>query len=54
MLPLVQLEAEGWDIIAEDLQHVSPGRFEHINPYGRFRFDMQNKLNGQLRPLRIP
>jgi TnpA family transposase len=49
-----QLESEGWDIIAEDLQHISPARFEHINPYGRFRFDMRDKLKGQLRPLRNP
>lgn len=49
-----QLESEGWDIVAEDLQHISPCRFEHINPYGRFRFDMKNRLKGQLRPLRSP
>jgi hypothetical protein len=47
-----QLESEGWDIIAEDLQHISPARFEHVNPYGQLRFDMEDKLNGQLRPLR--
>lgn len=47
-----QLEAEGWEIIAEDLQHISPCRFEHINPYGRFRFDMKGKFGGVLRPLR--
>ena len=39
-----QLESEGWDIVAEDLQHISPARFEHINPYGRFRFDMRDKM----------
>jgi TnpA family transposase len=49
-----QLESEGWDIIAEDLQHISPARFEHINPYGRFQFDIQDKLKGNLRPLRKP
>jgi TnpA family transposase len=49
-----QLESEGWDIVAEDLQHISPARFEHVNPYGRIRFDMKDKLNGQLRPLRNP
>ena len=49
-----QLESEGWDIVAEDLRHISPARFSHINPYGRFQFDMQDKLKGQLRPLKIP
>jgi hypothetical protein len=49
-----QLKSEGWDIIAEDLQHISPARFEHINPYGRFQFDIQDKLKGNLRPLRKP
>jgi len=49
-----QLESEGWDIVAEDLQHISPARGGHINPYGRFRFDMKDKLKGQLRPLRNP
>jgi TnpA family transposase len=47
-----QLESEGWDIIAEDLQHISPARFEHINPYGQLKFDLEDKLNGELRPLR--
>jgi hypothetical protein len=43
-----------WGIVAEDLQHISPARFKHINPHGRFRFDMKDKLKGKVRPLRTP
>jgi hypothetical protein len=48
-----QLKAEGQDIQAEDLAHVSPARFAHVNPYGKYEFDlMANWADGVLRPLR--
>ena len=48
-----QLKAEGQDIPAEDLAHVSPARFAHVNPYGKYEFDLSaNWAEGVLRPLR--
>ncbi len=35
------------------LVHLSPARFEHINPYGRYEFDVAKTFSRQsLRPLR--
>ncbi len=45
-----QLRREGWDITAEQLAHVSPTEWHHINPYGDYRFDL-NPPTGR-RPLR--
>ena len=37
----------------EDLAHLSPARYEHINPYGKYRFDLDEALcRKTLRPLR--
>jgi len=36
-----------------DLAHLSPCRYEHINPYGKYAFDVSEELGmGGLRPLR--
>lgn len=50
-----QLKAEGHSIQDTDLVHLSPTRHEHINPYGRYQFNVDAELNRkQLRPLRQP
>jgi hypothetical protein len=33
-----RLKAKGERIDPEDLAHLSPARYEHINPYGRYQF----------------
>lgn len=48
-----QLRAEGICVSDEDLAHLSPARSRHLNPYGRYRFDLSRKPDG-LRPLRQP
>lgn len=48
-----QLRQQGTPIDDEDILHVSPARFEHINPYGKLDFDLAKNLNlDGLRPLR--
>lgn len=37
---LDQLRSEGYAIDDADAGHLSPARYEHINPYGRYRFDV--------------
>lgn len=38
-----------------DLEHLSPARYAHINPYGKYHFNMEEDLNRTtLRPLRSP
>jgi len=50
-----QLRKEGVSIDDEDLRHVSPARFDHINRLGRYRFDVEAGLKRKrLRPLRQP
>lgn len=50
-----QLKVEGHKISAPDIVHLSPARFEHINPYGKYQFEVAKNLNRQeLRPLRPP
>jgi TnpA family transposase len=50
---LEQLEREGYPVNESDLEHLSPARYEHINPYGKYRFNMEEELNRTaLRPLR--
>jgi hypothetical protein len=39
----------------EDIARLSPARFEHINPYGKYRFEVEEGLSRfRLRPLRQP
>jgi len=48
-----QLKAEGYEINEDDLKHISPARHEHINPYGKYEFNVEEELNRKgLRPLR--
>jgi TnpA family transposase len=48
-----QLRKEGYPIHEEDLKHLSPARYEHINPYGNYEFNIEVELNRkELRPLR--
>lgn len=50
-----QLKAEGVNIDEKDLAHLAPARYEHINPYGRYQFDVAKTFSRQtLRPLRKP
>jgi TnpA family transposase len=50
-----QLKAEGHQISDTDIAHLSPARYEHINPYGKYQFDVALNLSRQqLRPLRPP
>ena len=50
-----QLRKEGYKINDEDLRHLGPARYEHINPYGHYTFNIQQELQRKgLRPLRNP
>jgi len=47
------LRSEGLEVRDEDLVHISPARFEHINRYGKYRFDIEaGQRRKGLRPLR--
>ena len=51
---LAELRSEGFPVHEEDLMHLSPTRYGHINPYGRYHFDLDvvpdatNQLPSQL------
>ncbi len=50
-----QLKAEGYHVHDEDLKHIWPTRFEHINVYGRYQFNIDDiRKNRELRNLRQP
>jgi TnpA family transposase len=50
-----QLRAEGKTVNEEDVARLSPARYEHINPYGKYRFEVEEGLSrSRLRPLRQP
>jgi hypothetical protein len=50
---LDQLRTEGYRVQEEDLAHLSPARFEHVNPYGKYSFPIDQALKRQgLRSLR--
>jgi TnpA family transposase len=50
---LDELRAEGYEVFEDDVKHLSPARHEHINPHGKYRFDLERELGRQgLRPLR--
>jgi len=52
---LEQLRAEGHVVLDADVAHLSPARYEHINPHGRYTFDVARaRPGGALRPLRRP
>jgi hypothetical protein len=48
-----QLRKEGYHITDEDLTHISPCRFDHINKHGKYTFNVEKELRRQiLRALR--
>ena len=48
-----QLKAEGYSISDDDLAHIWPCRFDHINKHGRYVFNVAKEQKRQtLRPLR--
>jgi hypothetical protein len=48
-----QLRVSGFTIDETDFLHLSPARYEHINPYGRYEFDVAKTFSRELlRPLR--
>ena len=50
-----QLRAEGRTVNDEDIARLSPARYEHINPYGKYRLEFEEGLNRtRLRPVRPP
>ena len=50
-----RLRAEGKTMNEEDIARLSPARYEHINPYGNYRFEVEGGLScSHLRPLRQP
>lgn len=52
---ITQLRAEGYPVQDEDLVHLSPAPFEHINRLGKYTFAEQEALLSKgLRPLRHP
>ena len=50
-----QLKQEGYPVQEQDLAHVWPTRYRHINTYGKYHFNVEEewKRHG-LRPLRQP
>jgi hypothetical protein len=52
---LDQLRSEGHNVDDVDVVHLSPARYAHINPYGKYRFNVEGEFNRKgLRPLRQP
>lgn len=50
-----QLMEEGYPFNEEDLAHISPCRFDHINKHGKLTFNVEKEWKRQtLRPLRRP
>jgi TnpA family transposase len=50
-----RLRDEGKTMNDEDIARLSPARYEHINPYGKYRFEAEEGLSrSRLRPLRPP
>ena len=50
-----RLRAEGKTVNEADTARLSPARYEHINPYGKYRFEAEEELSRTgLRPLRPP
>ena len=50
-----RLRREGIAVNDADVAHLSPARYGHINPYGKYRFDIDAALDPTvLRPLRDP
>ena len=45
---LAEMRAEGFSVRDEDLVHLSPTRYGHINPYGRYHFDLEAESDATL------
>jgi TnpA family transposase len=43
---LEELRSEGFPVNDEDVAHLSPTRYGHVNPYGRYRFDLGPRSGG--------
>jgi len=52
---LDQLKAQGYPVDDADVAHLWPARYANINPYGKYRFDVEGEFHRKgLRPLRQP
>ena len=52
---LDQLQTEDHNVDDGDVVHLSPARYAHINPYGKYRFNVEWEFHRKgLRPLRRP
>jgi hypothetical protein len=50
-----RLRAEGWAGNDEDIARLSPARYEHFRPDGKYRFEIEDGLSLiGLCPLRLP
>jgi hypothetical protein len=50
---VAQLKREGYPVNESDLAHIWPTRYEYINVYGRYHFNMEEAQRREgLRPLR--
>ncbi len=48
-----QLRREGREIGDDDIRHLSPARYEHINVFGKYFFPVKEEMKRKgLRPLR--
>ncbi len=54
MEALAALRRRGELIADDDLVHLSPALFAHINPYGKYRFEIPEEDTPTRRPLRDP
>ena len=51
---VAQLTREGYPVHESDLAHIWPTRYEHINVYGRYHFNIEEARRRKgLRPLRL-
>lgn len=52
---LEDLKSDGVSVADADVEHLSPCRYEHVNPYGKYQFRIDEGLGRkELRPLRQP
>jgi hypothetical protein len=50
-LAIAQLRSEGYFFSDEDISRLSPTRYEHVNPYGIYLFDIEKESKrASLRP----
>lgn len=47
-----QLRKKGYRVSVDDLRHLGPARYEHINPYSHYTFNVEQESERKgLRPL---